>query len=138
MSDTGVIQVPLVYDDVKGRWTMDFATMREKVTPTTRVFLLCNPHNPLGRVFDREELRELGDFCKQHDLILCSDEIHCDLVLDEKKQHLPISALGDQELSKRTISLYAPSKTYNIPGLSCAYAVIADKELRTRFRQAAR
>ena len=85
-----------------------------------------------------EELRELAEFCKEHDLILCSDEIHCDLVLEPGKKHLPLCALGDEDILKRTINLYAPSKTYNIPGLSCAYAVIPDLELRTRFRQAAR
>jgi hypothetical protein len=93
----------------------------------------------VGKVFTKAELRALGDFCKRHDLLLLSDEIYHDLILDETKTpHVPIAALGDAELMKRTIILHASSKTYNVPGLSCAYAVIPDEELRLRFKKAAR
>lgn len=168
------LQVPLKFDAGAGQWTMDFAKMEELVTPTTKMFTLCNPHNPVrvdyyvhahttsarpsqrashltttpnrltnpqqvGKVFTRAELQALGAFCKKHDLILLSDEIYHDLILDEAKTpHVPIAALDDAELMKRTIILHAASKTYNVPGLSCAYAVIPDEELRLRFKKAAR
>lgn len=93
----------------------------------------------MGKVFTRAELQQLGAFCKKHDLILLSDEIYHDLILDEARTpHVPIAALGDAELLKRTIVLHAASKTYNVPGLSCAYAIIPDEELRLRFKKAAR
>ena len=93
----------------------------------------------VGKVFTKAELQQLGDFCKKHDLLLLSDEIYHDLILDEDKTpHVPIAALEDPELLKRTIVLHAASKTYNVPGLSCAYAVIPDEELRLRFKQAAK
>ena len=85
-----------------------------------------------------QELRQLGDFCKRHNLLLLSDEIYHDLILDPVlTPHVPIAALEDPELMKRTIILHAASKTYNVPGLSCAYAIIPDLELRTRFKKAA-
>lgn len=168
------LQVPLRFEADRGQWAMDFGKMEELVTPSTKMFTLCNPHNPVrpcaaglvssglvlgggtrshthththvarrtlqvGKVFTKSELKELGDFCKKHDLILLSDEIYHDLILDERKTpHVPIAALGDAELMKRTIMLHAASKTYNVPGLSCAYAVIPDEELRLRFKKAAR
>ena len=92
----------------------------------------------MGKVFSSEELRALGDFCKRHDLILCSDEIHCDLVLSPHKRHVPLAALQDEALLARSITLHAPSKTYNVPGLCCSYAVIPDPDLRHRFKKAAR
>ena len=86
----------------------------------------------------KQELRQLGDFCKRHNLLLLSDEIYHDLILDPvRTPHVPIAALDDPELMKRTIILHAASKTYNVPGLSCAYAIIPDLELRTRFKKAA-
>lgn len=91
-------------------------------SPCFVVFFL---HIQVGKVFTINELKRLGDFCKAHDLILLSDEIYHDLILDiDKTPHIPITSLGDPELLKRTIILHAASKTYNIPGLSCAYAVI--------------
>ena len=120
-----------------GRWGWDFAAMEAAVTPTTRLLLLCHPHNPVGRVWDAKELDELATFCRRHDLLVCSDEIHCDLVLDAERHHVPF-ALACPELAARCITLMAPSKTYNIPGLACAFAIIADAGLRQRFTDAMR
>jgi cystathionine beta-lyase len=93
----------------------------------------------VGKVFSASELRRLGDLCERHDLLLCSDEIHCDLVLSSSsKRHTPLAALGDERLMARTVTLHAPSKTYNVPGLCCSYAVIPDDTLRQRFKKAAR
>jgi len=115
-----------------GRWVWDFAAMEAALTPQTRLLLLCHPHNPVGRAWWLEELAELADFCKRHDLLVCSDEIHCGLVLDEDRPHVPLASL-DAEMARRTITLMAPSKTYNLPGLGCAFAVISDAGLRRLF-----
>ncbi len=116
-----------------GRWTFDFERLPALITPRTRLFLLCNPHNPVGRVFSREELARLAAICAAHDLIICSDEIHCGLVLDPDKAHVPIAAL-DPAVARRTVTFMSPSKTFNLAGLGCAFAIIPDKKLRRRFR----
>jgi cysteine-S-conjugate beta-lyase len=97
--------------------------------------LLCNPHNPTGRVWSKTELEDFATLAERHNLIICSDEIHSGLILDEKKRHIPLAALSS-EIAKRTITLNAPSKTYNIPGLGCSFAVIPDPELRRKFKAA--
>lgn len=117
-------------------WTFDFVAMEAAVTDRTRLFSLCNPHNPVGRVFRRDELEEFAKFCIHHDLIICSDEIHCDLILDDV-EHIPLSTIGP-EIHDRTITLHAPSKTYNLPGLCCAYAVIPNAKLRLEMKKTAR
>lgn len=122
--------------DAQGRWTFDFEDMERKVTPATRVFILCSPHNPVGRVFDREELLALAAFCEKHDLVLISDEIHCDLLLGDAR-HTVTASLGES-VASRTVTLGSPSKTYNLPGLSCAHALIPNPKLRARFQLAAR
>jgi cystathionine beta-lyase len=117
-------------------WTFDWQAMDKAVTPETRVFLLCNPQNPLGRVFSKAEILRLAEFCEAHDLVLVSDEIHCDLVLDEAATP-HVSALNlPERFASRTITLLSPSKTWNIAGLGYAYAVIADEPLRRRYLSA--
>ncbi len=115
-----------------GQWGWDFAAMEAALTPETRLLLLCHPHNPVGRAWRDDELAELAAFCKRHDLTICSDEIHCGLILDEGRVHKPF-AMIDEDIARRCITLMAPSKTYNIPGLACAFAVISDVALRQRF-----
>jgi cystathionine beta-lyase len=127
------IEVPLVLD--RGRWVMDLEMLGRAVSPRTRLYMFCNPQNPTGRVYDRDELIELARFCERHDLLICSDEIHCSLVLDETRRHIPIASLS-QEIAARTITLMAPTKTYNTPGLACAFAIIPDAPLRRRFAAA--
>ncbi|MCF7688460.1 MAG: PatB family C-S lyase [Cephaloticoccus sp.] len=117
-----------------GRWEIDWAALDAAITPRTKLFLLCNPHNPVARVWRREELTQLGEFCVRHNLVLCSDEIHCDLILDDLP-HLP-TALLDGEIARRSITLMAPSKTYNVPGLGTSFAIIPDGVLRHRFVRA--
>ncbi len=118
-----------------GKWLLDFDALKSNVTQRTRMFLLCNPHNPVGRVYSKEELTEIAEFCLTRNMMICSDEIHCDLILDRDKKHIPTAMLGP-EVAERTITLMAPSKTYNIPGLGCAFAIISNAELRQRFRGA--
>ena len=118
-----------------GHWQIDWDTLARAVTPRTKLFYLCNPHNPLARVWRREELIRLGEFCAQHHLVLCSDEIHCDLILDPTLHHLPAASLSP-EISARTVTLMAPSKTYNVPGLGTSFAIISDPALRAQFIRA--
>jgi len=126
-----LISVPHILDD--GRWVFDWQAMEDAVTSSTKIFLLSNPQNPLGRVFSSEEIHKLADFCQRHDMILVSDEIHCDLILDEDKTpHMCAASLPD-ELQSRIITLLSPSKTYNIAGLGYAFAVIKDDSLRRKF-----
>ena len=121
--------------EINGRWEFDWDAMETAVTPDTSIFLLSNPQNPLGRVFTRQEIEQLAQFCERHDIVLVSDEIHCDLVLDEEQTpHICAAGLPD-ELQKRIITLLAPSKTYNIAGMGYAFAVIRDDSLRRKFTQ---
>ncbi|MEO0794322.1 MAG: PatB family C-S lyase [Verrucomicrobiota bacterium] len=121
---------------VGDEWTFDFADMEAKVSSKTKAFILCNPHNPVGRVFREDEIRALADFCERHDLILISDEIHSDLLFPGN-EHIMTATLGE-DIAARTVTLSAPSKTYNLPGLACAFSVIPDDQLRTQFKLAAR
>ncbi len=125
------IEVPLASAD----GTIDFDRLEAEITDRTRLLLLCNPQNPTGRVYRREELEALAAFCERRDLVICSDEIHCALILDPDGHHIPMATLGP-EIARRTITLMAPSKTYNIAGLGCSLAVIPDPTLRRRFRSA--
>jgi cystathionine beta-lyase len=118
-------------------WGWDRAAVEAALSPRTRLLLLCNPHNPVGRVFDADELRWIAGLAERHDFVICSDEIHCGLVLDPDTPHVPIAAL-DESVARRTITLMAPSKTWNIPALYCAFAIIPDPALRRRFRHAMR
>lgn len=114
-----------------GTYEVDFHLMERTITDRTRIFILCNPHNPVGRVFRRDELEQMAELCLRHDVLICSDEIHCDLLLDDH-EHTPIASLAP-EVGERTITLMAPSKTYNIAGLKCSVAVVENQELRETF-----
>ena len=115
------------------RYTIDWVALERIVTPQTRLLLFCNPHNPVGRVYSRTDLERVGQFCETHDLVICADEIHAGLILDGDKTHISIASLSPA-LAQRTITLLAPSKTFNIPGLGFSFAVIPNPDLRARFR----
>lgn len=135
-SDRQLQTAPLAYTVRDGilHYEIDFDALEAAVTPQTRLFIFCNPHNPVGRVYTRTELEGIAEFCLRHDLILCSDEIHCDLVYDDH-HHTSIATLSP-EIADRTVSLLAPSKTFNIPGLGLGFAVIENTALRERVRSA--
>lgn len=116
-------------------WTWDMQAVQEAHTPRTRGLMLCNPHNPVGRVWSTTELDGIAGYARQHDLVVVSDEIHCDLVLEPGLRHRPF-ALHAPDLAEQTITLMAPSKTYNIPGLGVAFAIIPGQSLRRRFQTA--
>lgn len=119
-----------------GRYTVDFERFEGTITPRTRVFILCNPHNPVGRAFSRAELEQMAEICLRHNIIICSDEIHCDFMFSGYR-HLPIASLAP-EIAKQTVTLMASSKTFNIPGLRFAVAIVPDKELRDKLCAAKR
>ncbi|RUR39628.1 MalY/PatB family protein [Vreelandella populi] len=116
-------------------WQLDIEAIKAAITPQTRLLLWCHPHNPTGRVWRHEELAPLAELIEEHDLWVVSDELHCDLLLDENARHQPLAAMFPQ-LAKRTITLWAPSKTFNLAGLSSACAVIPDLKVRQRFADA--
>lgn len=117
-----------------GRCEIDFETMDKSCSERTELYYLCNPQNPTGRVFDRDELEKLAEVCLKNKMFICSDEIHCDLILEDKA-HIPIATLSS-EVADNTITLMAPSKTYNVPGLCFSFAIIQNYKLRKRFLRA--
>lgn len=133
LTGRAVTKVPLALRD--GRWIPDFVALEAAITPRTGLLLLCNPHNPVGRAWNREELLQFYDIAKRHNLVIGSDDIHSELILDKNLRHIPIATLAP-EIADRTITLLAPSKTYNIPGLGCSFAVISNSTLRNRFKKA--
>lgn len=133
LSQRALLKLPLRL--LGGHWEMDLEALERAITPRTRLMLLCSPHNPVGRVWSREELVRLAELAERHDLVIGSDDIHAGLVLDADKRHIPIATLSP-EAARRTITLMAPSKTYNIPGLGCSFAVISDPGLRKGFKKA--
>jgi cysteine-S-conjugate beta-lyase len=117
---------------VNGRWEMDFEQF-STLAPGASSFLLCNPHNPVGRILSRSELETVADICLTNDMMICSDEIHADILLDEDKPHIPIATLS-REVEQKTITLISPSKAFNLPGIGgFALAVIPDRQLRRAF-----
>jgi cystathionine beta-lyase len=129
------VEVGFVRGD-DGQYAIDWDVLGQALEADAKLFILCNPHNPLGRVFSRGELERIADDCLRRDVVICSDEIHCDLVFPGHR-HLPIASLAP-EVAQRTITLMAPSKTYNLAGLDCSFAVIQNAELRARFQKARR
>jgi len=121
--------VPLV--EGEERYERDMDAFEAAITERTATFLLCSPHNPVGRVFEREELERVAEICLRHDVLICSDEIHCDLVFKDHP-HTPTAALSP-EVAAQTVTLFAPSKTYNVPGLACSVCVVQNPELRARL-----
>ena len=128
-----LISIPL--EGTATGWRWDFEALEAAITPRTRLFLLCHPHNPVGRAWRPAELSRLIDVARRHELLICSDEIHCDLLLEDTLRHQPLACV-DRTFADRTITLMAPSKTWNIPGLGCAFAIIPAPTLRRRFRNA--
>jgi len=120
--------------DSDGRYSIDFDAFEAAITAETKVFILCNPHNPVGRVFKRNELERMAEICQRHGISIISDEIHCDLLFPGHR-HTPIASLSP-EVAANTITLLAPSKTFNIAGLECSIAIIPNPETRERFQKA--
>ncbi len=132
LSGKELTTAPLVCHQNHWQWDMNAVTAA--LRPDTRLFLLCHPHNPVGRAWQDEELHEIAHLAERHDLIVCSDEIHNGLILDPRP-HRPFASLSP-EAAQRSITLMAPSKTFNIAGLGCAFAIIPNPRIRTAFKAA--
>ena len=115
------------------RMILDFDWLESRPPDTTRLMIFCNPQNPGGTIYRRDELQRLAEIAVQRDLVVLSDEVHCDLLLDEDKPHIPIASLN-AEIAGRSITLISPSKTFNTAGLSCAFAIVPDRKLRARLK----
>jgi len=135
LSNLQVCQIPMKLAGM--RWVLDFEYLEQSITNETKILLFCNPQNPGGTIYTTAELVQLSKIIVKHQLVLCSDEIHCDLLLDKDAQHIPIASLN-AEVEQQCITLMAPSKTFNIAGLGCAFAIIANKQLRKNFNKARR
>ncbi|MFK9090796.1 MalY/PatB family protein [Bacillus salipaludis] len=116
-----------------GRYTLDFDDLESKIDSTVKILVLCNPHNPVGRVWSLEELTMLGEICIKHNILVISDEIHCDLVYRGYK-HLPFASISE-EFANHSITCIAPSKTFNIAGLQTSCNIIPNEEIRDIFNQ---
>ncbi len=131
--DMPLTKVPLVLRDK--RFSIDFDALAALETKPGDLFMLCHPHNPVGTLFNQDELSLLIEWLTERNLYLCSDEIHCDLILEKELKHLPPASLGPR-ISERTITLMAPSKTFNIAGFGCSFAIIENSSLRVKFKKA--
>ncbi len=119
-----------------GTYSIDFDAFEVAIAEDTQTFLLCNPHNPVGKVFTKSELERLGEICLRHGVIIVADEIHSDLIFSGHR-HTPIASLS-HELADQTVTIIAPSKTFNIAGLDCAAIICTNPELREQLERARR
>lgn len=126
------IKIPLIIKN--NRWLMDIKNAHQKINGNEKLLMLCNPQNPGGTVYRKKELEMQLNFAEKYNLVVCSDEVHSDLILEPKLKHIPFASLNENALN-RTITLISPSKTYNIAGLGISFAIIASKKLRNKFLQ---
>jgi cystathionine beta-lyase len=122
---------PLIEKD--GYYTMDLEDLRSKITPKTKILTLCSPHNPVGRVWNKEELTELAQICIQNNITIISDEIHADIVF---KKFTPLASISN-EIANITLTLNSPGKTFNIAGLNCAYVISKNKQILDKYKETA-
>ena len=119
-----------------GKYGINLEEFESTLEKDTRCFLLCNPHNPIGRVYNRQELSAMAEICLRHHMVICSDEIHSDLVY-QGASHVPIASI-DAEIADQSVTLIAPSKTYNIAGLECSALICTNADLREKIQHARR
>lgn len=110
--------------------------MRDRLSGNEKLLLLCNPQNPGGTVYRRDELLQHHQFAREHDLIVCSDEIHCELLLEPGVRHTPFATLND-DAAQRSVTLMSPSKTFNLAGLGASLAIVPNEALRQRLKRSA-
>lgn len=132
--EQNIVPLTEIREGQRLRYEIDFDAFEAAINEKTKIFLLCSPHNPVGRVWTRDELTRMAEICEKHDLIIISDDIHCDLVFDGY-QHVPMASIAP-EISKRTVTLMAPSKSFNIPSLGFSFAIIQDEEVKAKFHKA--
>ncbi len=122
-----MVDMTVVQNGQEIRYELDFDAFEAAINPRTKLFILCNPHNPVGRMWSRAELERMAEICLRHNVLICSDEIHCDLIMDGGK-HVPMASLSP-EVAERTITIMSPSKTFNIPALGLAFVVAQNETL---------
>ena len=121
----------------KNGWRLDYdAIERAANKDNAKLFLLCNPHNPVGRIYNNEELNKLLDICLSKDMIICSDELHSGIIIDDNKKHLPIATLSEKA-EQNSITILGPGKNFNLAGLCCSFAIIPNDNLRRKFNSSA-
>jgi cystathionine beta-lyase len=132
-----LVKVDIGTVEVDGRLTMDFDELEKQATdPACKLFIMCNPMNPVGTVLTSQELQRIADICNINNVMLCSDEIHCDIILDENAKHIPAGKLTG--FKGQAITLMAASKTFNVAGLGTSFAIIEDSVVRHKFNVAAK
>lgn len=131
LNDRIKLPIPMIQRDQ--RTIIDLDWLAQQSPRPGQLLLFCNPQNPGGAVYQEAELARLAEIAEQQELILCSDEVHCDLILDTDRKHLPIASLNPH-IEKRSITLMAPSKTFNLAGLGSAFAIIPDRSLRAKMK----
>ena len=129
------IDAPMHWDG--NQWQLTADAIEQAATPRSRLLQLCNPHNPNGKVFSRRELADIANICEKHNLLICADDVHADLILDDAAEYFPIPAL-DNAIANRTILMQSPSKAYNIAGLNFAVLIIPNPQLRARYLETAK
>ncbi|WP_085991488.1 MalY/PatB family protein [Oceanobacillus senegalensis] len=127
--DRELVKNPLIKKD--NYYTIDFEDFEKKLKSGVKAFILCSPHNPVGRVWKNDELKEMARLCLKYDVIILSDEIHADLVFPSEK-HIPIASLSE-DIAEQTVTCMAPSKTFNLAGLEASYVITSNKEKQKKL-----
>lgn len=130
-----VVEAPLQLDEGTRSYGFDAEAFEAAITPKTRLFFLCNPHNPTGNIWSKADLRRMGEICLRHNILVVSDEIHQDMILTPHRKHIPFAALGD-EFAQNSIICTAPSKTFNLAGLKCSNMFIVNEKRRKDVQSA--
>lgn len=128
-----VVKNKLLFNEVTNKYEIDFDDFEQKLANGVKAFLLCSPHNPVGRVWTKDELMKMAELCLKYNVLIFSDEIHCDLVYPNYK-HIPIASLSTN-IAEQTLTFTSPTKTFNIAGLQISYAIIKNREKRRKFMQ---
>ncbi|HPI97654.1 MAG TPA: MalY/PatB family protein [Synergistales bacterium] len=126
-----ILENPLIFEN--GRFSMDLDDLERKLDPSVKVIFLCSPHNPVGRVWARDELERLGRICVENDILIVSDEIHSDIIFSGSR-HIPMASISE-EIARRTLTCISPSKTFNIAGLSTSAVIIPDPGVRANYQR---
>ena len=132
-SDLPIANIQMLPDGLS--WVIDFGALEKEFSKGKNLLLLSNPQNPLGRIFTKAELSRLAELCVKYDVTVASDEIHCDLILDKDKKHIPIASLNE-EIAKRTVTFLSPTKTWNLAGIQFSFAVVQNPEIRSAMAKA--
>lgn len=130
--DREIVKNELIYNEQTNKYEIDFDELEKQLAGGVKAFILCSPHNPVGRVWTKDELKKMAELCLEYGVIIISDEIHSDIIYKGYK-HYPIASLSE-EIASITVTLMAPSKTFNVAGLHSSFSIISNPTLRKKFR----